>query len=163
MARKIMLMSIVNKNMTQNRQMSSILSEMGFSRKTMREYVKRRLILDDSTMEGNWEIMCTTPHSDRIDERLKNLLISFWTDSTHPSSNSRDVIRHRIASGQYEHHTKDWLDTRQHELYVSFCSEHPNIIIGQMLFEILKQYFVRSNKVFETCCCHHHIEFDLHY
>ena len=46
-------MSIVNKNMTQNRQISSISFEMGFSRKTMREYVKRRLILDDSTMEGN--------------------------------------------------------------------------------------------------------------
>ena len=44
---------------------------MGFSRKKMREYVKRRLILDDSTMEGNWEIMCRAPRSDRIDEGLK--------------------------------------------------------------------------------------------
>ena len=53
MARKVMLMSVVNKNMTQNIQIYSISSEMGFSRKTMREYVKRRLILDDSTMKGN--------------------------------------------------------------------------------------------------------------
>ena len=36
MERKVMLMSVVNKNMTQNRQISSIFSEMGFSRKTMR-------------------------------------------------------------------------------------------------------------------------------
>ena len=84
----------------------------------MREYVKRRLILDDSTMEGNWEIMCRAPHSDRIEELLKNLVISFWIDNTRLSSNNRDVIRHRIASGQYEHHTKHWLDTTQHELYV---------------------------------------------
>ena len=78
---------------------------MGFSKKIMREYVKRRLILDDSTMEGNWEIMHRSPHSNRIDEGFKNLVISFWIDNTHPSSNSRDVIRHRIAFGQYEHHT----------------------------------------------------------
>ena len=45
---------------------------MGFIRKTMREYVKRRLIVDDSTMEGNWEIMCRVHHSDRIDEGIKN-------------------------------------------------------------------------------------------
>ena len=68
-------MSAVNKNMTQNRQISSISSKMGFSRKTMRQYVKRRLIVDDSTMEGNWEIMCRAPHSDRIEELLKNLVI----------------------------------------------------------------------------------------
>ena len=77
MARKVMLMSVVNKNITQNRQISSILSEMGFSRKTMRKYVKRRLIVDDSTMEGNWEIMCRAPCSHRIEEVLKNLVISF--------------------------------------------------------------------------------------
>ena len=65
----------------------------------MREYVKRRLIMDDSTMEGNRAIMCRAPRSDRIDEGLKDLVISFWIDNTHPSSNSRDVIRHRIASG----------------------------------------------------------------
>ena len=46
-------MSVVNKNMTQNRQISSISFEMGFSWKKMKEYVKRRLILDDSAMEGN--------------------------------------------------------------------------------------------------------------
>ena len=56
-----------------------------------------------------------------------------------------------IVSGQYEHHLKHWLDRTQHELYVSFCSEHPNVKIGQMLFERLKQYFVSSKKVFETC------------
>ena len=76
-ARKVMLMSIVNKNTTQNRQISSILSEMGFSRKTMREYVKRRLILDDSIMEGNWAIMCKAIRSDKIEEVLKKLVISF--------------------------------------------------------------------------------------
>ena len=59
--------------MTQNRQITSISSKMVFSRKTMREYVKRRLILDDSSMKGNWTIMCRTPHSDRIDEGFKNL------------------------------------------------------------------------------------------
>ena len=110
-ARKVMLMSIVSKNMSQNRQISSISSEMGFSRKTTRPYVKRRLIVDDITMEGNWAIMCRAPHSDRIEELLKKLVISFWIDNTCPSSNSRDVIRHKIAPGQYEHHTKYWLDT----------------------------------------------------
>ena len=75
-------MSVVNKNMTQNREISSISSKMGFSSKTMREYVKRRLILDDSTMEGNWEIMCRVALSNRIDEGLKNLVISFWIDNT---------------------------------------------------------------------------------
>ena len=151
MARKIMLMFVV-KNMTQNRQISSISSEMGFSRKIMREYVKRRLIMDDRTVEGNWAIMCRAPHSDRIEELLKKLVISFWIDNAHPSSNSRDVIRHRIAPGQYKHHTKHWLDTTVHELYVSFCSEHPNVKVKKTLFENLKPYFVRSNKVFETCC-----------
>lgn len=68
-----------------------------------------------------------------------------------------------IAFGQYEHDTKHWLDTTQHELYVSFCSENPNIKIGKTLFERLKPYFMRSNKVFETYFCHYHIEFDLHY
>ena len=77
----------------------------------MREYVKRRLIVDDSTMEGNWAIMCREPHFDRIEEVLKKLAISFWIGNTHPSSNSRDVIRHRIAYGQYEDHTRHWLDT----------------------------------------------------
>ena len=86
-------MSVVNKNMTQNRQISSILSKMGFSRKTMRKYIKRRLIVDDSTLEGNWLIMHRAPCSDRI-------------DNTHPSSSSRDVIRHRNTSSQYEHHAK---------------------------------------------------------
>ena len=69
-------------------------------------------------MEGNWEIMCRAPRSDRIEELLKKLFISFYIDNTHPSSNSRDVIRHMITFGQYEHHTKHWLDTTQHELYV---------------------------------------------
>ena len=46
-------MSLVNKNMSQNRQIYSILSKIGFSRKTMREYIKRKLIVDDNTMEGN--------------------------------------------------------------------------------------------------------------
>ena len=92
-------MSVVNKNMTQNRQISSISFEMGFSRKIMRKYVKRRLIVDDNTMEGNWEIMCRAPCFDRIEESLKNLVISFWIDNIRPSSNSRDVIRHKIASG----------------------------------------------------------------
>ena len=156
-------MSIVSKNMSQNRHISSISSKMGFSRKTMRQYVKRRLIVDDNTMEGNWAIMCRAPHSDRIEELLKKLVISFWIDNTCPSSNSRDVIRHRIAPGQYEHHIKHWLDTTQHELYVSFRSEHPNVKVWQTLFKKLKPYFVRSNKVFETCCFHHHIEFDLYY
>ena len=96
-ARKVMLMSVVSKNISQNRKISSISSEMGFSRKTMRQYVKRRLIVDDRTMEGNWEIMCRAPHSDRIEELLKKLVISFWIDNTHPSLNSRDFIRHRIA------------------------------------------------------------------
>ena len=50
---------------------------MGFSRKTMREYVKRRLIVDESTMEGNWAIMCRAPHSDRIEDLLKKIVISF--------------------------------------------------------------------------------------
>ena len=31
------------------------------------------------------------------------------------------------------------------------------------MFERSKSYFVRSNKVFETCCFHHHIEFYMHY
>ena len=92
------------------------------------------------------------PRSDRIEELLKKLVISFWIANTHPSSNSRDVIRHRIASSQYAHHTKHWLDTKKHELYVSFCSEQPDVKVGQTLFEKLKPYFVRSNKVFETCC-----------
>ena len=70
-AKKVMLMFVVNKNMTQNRQISSISSEVGFSTKTMREYVKRRLIVDDNTMEGNWAIMCRAPHSDRIEDLLK--------------------------------------------------------------------------------------------
>ena len=113
-------------------------------------------------MEGNWAIMYREPHSDRIDEGFKNLVISFFIDSNHPS-NSRDVIRHRIAPSQYEHHIKHWLDTTQHDLYVSFCSEHPNVKVGQTLFKKMKPYFVRSKKVFETCCCRHHIEFDLHY
>ena len=101
--------------------------------------------------------MCRVPHSNRIDEGFKNLVISFWIDNTCPSSNNRDIIRNRIASSQYEHHTKHWLDTTQHELYVSFCSEHPNIKIVQILIERLKPYFVKSNKVFETCCFHYHI------
>ena len=77
----------------------------------MRQYVKRRLILDDNTMEGNWAIMCRAAHSTRIDVGLKILVISFWIDNTCLSSNNRDVITHKIASGQYEHHTKHWLDT----------------------------------------------------
>lgn len=77
MARKVLLEFVVNKNMTQNRKISSISSNMGCSRKIMREYVKRRLIMDDSTIEGNWEIMCRVPHSNRIDEGIKKLFISF--------------------------------------------------------------------------------------
>ena len=30
------------------------------------------------------------------------------------------------------------MDTTQHELYVSFCNEHPNVKVGQTLFEKLK-------------------------
>ena len=62
-------------------------------------------------MEGNWEIMCRAPHSDRIEELLKNIVMSFWIDNTRPSSNSRYVIRHKITLGECEHHTKHWLDT----------------------------------------------------
>ena len=118
--------------------------------------------MDDSTIEGNWKIICRAPCSNRIENLLRKIVISFWIDNTCPSSNSRDVIKHRIAPSQYEHHTKHWLDTT-HELYVSFCSEHPNVKVGQTLFKKMKPYFVSSNKVFETCCCCHHIEFDLHY
>ena len=107
--------------------------------------------------------MCRAPHCDRIDDRIKNLVISFWNDNTRPSSNTRDVLRHRVKANLYEHHTKHWLDITQHEMYVSFCSSNPDIKIGQTLFERLKPYYVRRNKVFETCCCHYHIEFDLHY
>ena len=120
------------------------------------------MVLDDSTSKRNWEIIFRTPHCDRIDDRIKDLVISFWNDNTCPSSNNRDVLRYRVKANHYEHHTKHWLDITQHELYVSFCNEHPNVKFGQTLFEKLKPYFVRSNKVFEICCCCHHIEFDMH-
>lgn len=121
------------------------------------------MILNDSTMEGNWEIMCRAPQSDRIDEGIKNFLRLFWNDNTRTSSKSRDVIKHRIVANQYEHNTKHWLDTIQYEMYVPFCSSNPNIKIGKTLFERLKPYYVRRKKVFETSCCLYHIEFDLHY
>ena len=49
------------------------------------------MILDDRTLEGNWAIMCRAPCCDRIENRIKYLVISFWNDNTCPSSNTRDV------------------------------------------------------------------------
>ena len=51
------------------------------------------MILDDNTLEENWAIMCIDPHCDRIDDRIKDLVISFWNDNTCPSSNTRDVLK----------------------------------------------------------------------
>ena len=77
------------------------------------------MVLHDSTLEGNWEIMCRATHCDRIDDRIKKLVISFWNDNTHPSSNTRDVPRHRVRANLYEHHTEHWLGIAQHEMYMS--------------------------------------------
>ena len=121
------------------------------------------MVLDDSSLEGNWEIMCRAPCCDRIDDRIKDLVISFWNDNTHPPSNTRDVLKYKVRDNHYDRHKKHWLDITQHEMYVSFCTSNLDIKIGKTLFERLKPYFLRRNEVFETCCCHYHIEFSLHY
>ena len=64
-----------------------------------------------------------------IDDRIKNLVISFWNDNTHPSSNTRDVLKYRVRAKHYELHKKHWLDIIQHEMYVSFCTSKPEINI----------------------------------
>ena len=86
-SRRVMLTSLVNERLPQKRQISSLSSEFGFSRRTISKYVKRRKILDDTTSEGNWAIMCRAPHSDRIEDVVRNFVTSFWNDNTHPSSN----------------------------------------------------------------------------
>lgn len=90
-------------------------------------------------------------------------MTSFWNDNTRPSSNSRDVIKQRIGPDRYDLHVKHWIDTTKHELYVLFTKTNPHIKIGQTMFERLRPYYVKLNKVFETCCCRYHIEFDLYY
>ena len=116
-------------------------------------YLKRRNNLDDSTLEGNWALMYRVPRSDRIGETIKNLVIQFWIDNTRPSTNRRDIIKQRIGPKEYLQHTKHWLDVTQHVLYLSFLNLNPDTRIGQAMFEILKPYFVKINKYFETCCC----------
>lgn len=106
--------------------------------------------------------MCTAPHSNKIEDGVRNLITTFWNDDTHPSSNCRDVIKHRIRPNEYVLHTKHWLETMQHEVYFSFCNLNPNIKIGQIMFKRFKPYYVKINKTYETFCCHH-IEFDLYY
>ena len=49
--------------------------------------------LDDSTFEGNWALMCKVLQSDRIVETVKNFVIQFWIDNTHPSPNGRDIMK----------------------------------------------------------------------
>ena len=88
------------------------------------------MVLDDSSLEGNWAIMSRAPRCDMIDDRIKILVISFWNDNTRPSSNVRDVLIHRVRDNIYEHHTKYWLDITQHEMFVSFCSSNSDIKIG---------------------------------
>jgi hypothetical protein len=143
---------------------SLVTSHIGFRRKIISKYVKRRMVLDDiSTLEGNWAITCRAPCCDMIDDGIENSVISFWNYNAYPSSNTRYVIRHRVRASQYEHHTKYWLDTERHEIYFSFCSLNPNIMIGKVFFERLETYYVKRNKVFETSCCRYHIEFNLQY
>lgn len=50
-SRRVILTSIANKEMSQKRQISSLSSEIGYSRKKISHYVKRRNNLDDSTLE----------------------------------------------------------------------------------------------------------------
>ena len=112
--------------------------------------------MDDSTLEGNWALMCRVPRSDNIVETIMNLVIQFWIDNIHPSPNRRDVIKQRIGPKEYLQHAKHLLDVTQHELYLSFCNLNPDVNIGQTMFERLKPYFVEIYKYFETCCdCWH--------
>ena len=121
-SRRVILTSILNKNMSQKRQISSLSSHIRYSRKTLGHYLKRRINLDDTTLEGNWALMCRVLRSDRINETVRNLVTTFWTDHTRPSPNTRDVIKKRIGPKEYLQHTKHWLDNTQHELYLSFCN-----------------------------------------
>ena len=119
--------------------------------------------MDDSTLEGNWALMCRVPRSDRIVETIKKLVIQLWIDNTHPSPNRRDIMKQRNGPKEYLQHAKHWLDVTQNELYLSFCNLNLDTMIGQTMFERLKPYFVKINRSFETCCCRYHVEFDLYY
>ena len=57
----MILTSILNKKLWKKRQISSLSSHIGDSQKTILHYLKRRNNLDDSTLEGNWVLMCRVP------------------------------------------------------------------------------------------------------
>ena len=89
----MILTSILNKKTSQNRQISSLSSHFGYSQKTVLHYLKRINNLNDSTLEGNWALMCRASRSDMIGETVKNLVIQFWIDNIRPSPNRRDIIK----------------------------------------------------------------------
>ncbi|KAH9308100.1 hypothetical protein KI387_036011, partial [Taxus chinensis] len=162
-SRRAILTSVVSEETTKNRHVTTFAKALGLSRKTVSRYAKRRKTLDDSTMEGNWALMCRNPHSDKIEDNIVKIVSDFWTERTHPSSNVRDVLKHKVTRNNYDEYIKHWLEITQHEMYIKFTEENSDVKIGQRMFENLKPWYVRTDKVLDTCCCRYHVEFDYHY
>lgn len=84
--------------------------------------------------------MYRAPHSNWIEDVVRNLVSIFWNDNTCTSSTIRDFIKHRIGLDCYDLHVKHWLDTTKHKFYVSFTKSNPHIKIGQTMFKNLRSF-----------------------
>ena len=78
----------------------------------LKKYSIRRDSLEiEGQMEKLWAFSGRFPHKDmKLVETMKGLVHVFWHDSTRPSSNTRDVLKHYKGSRDHEPHIKHYLD-----------------------------------------------------
>lgn len=152
-AHRELMTTISSKRLSHKRQFTTISELLYISRKTIQRYIRRRNMLDEN-IEMNWVNICRLPRKDKISEDLRRLVIEYWTNHSHVSSNRRDTIQMKDEeTGMKISHPKHFIDTTQSELFEALKEEFLDVKICQRMFESLYPCFVCINKVRETCCC----------
>ena len=70
----------------------------------------------------------------KLVELVKRLVHTFWHDSTRPSSNTKDMLRHCRGSRNNEPHVKHYIDMTQTQLFEMSKVSHVELRLGQRYF-----------------------------
>ena len=86
----------------------------------------------------------------------------FWNLNSCVLPNEKHVVRCRISKGNYETHAKQIIEITQVEMFKTFMESNFDAKISLSTFLKLKPWYVKPIVVHDTCCCRHHVEFELY-
>ena len=120
----------------------------------------------DKIIEGEAECCLNTKNSSytwALSEETQQKVYEHWIKpgvSRNPGTSKSQWKKKRIGPSTYLSHCRMVLECTQHEAFLAFREENPDVQISERSFERLKPFFVTSpcKKDRETCCCKYHVE-----